>query len=123
MTYPPHHFTRLGQGLCCSALFVIAWPVADKSWPAPAVVLQAPNIGATAISSIKANALEPFLRMADILRATFVNLAIWPVLSRGTASFSGGSDAESRTAILATPGFPFRTCLVAVLSESPVSAS
>src|SRR5580698_3387566 len=56
-----------GQGLCCSALFVIAWPVADRSWPAPAVVLQAPKIGAAAISRRNPNAIEAYLRMFDIL--------------------------------------------------------
>ena len=55
----------LSQGLCCSALFVIAWPVADKSWPAPAVVLQAPNLGAAAINRRRATAIEA--RRVDIL--------------------------------------------------------
>jgi hypothetical protein len=53
--------------LCCSALFVIAWPVADKSWPAPAVVLQAPNIGAAAINRRRVTVIEAYLRMVDIL--------------------------------------------------------
>jgi hypothetical protein len=51
--------------LCCSALFVIAWPVADKSWPAPALVLQAPNLGAAAINRRRATAIEA--RRVDIL--------------------------------------------------------
>ena len=55
----------LSPGLCCSALFVIAWPVADKSGPAPAVVLQAPNLGAAAINRRRATAIEA--RRVDIL--------------------------------------------------------
>lgn len=71
MTVPASLLGR--SGLSLSALFVTAWPAADRSWPAPAVVLDAPNIGAAASSKNKAEAIDMLLRMLDILWATFTD--------------------------------------------------
>ena len=66
----------IGQGLSFSAPFVMAWPVADRSWPAPAVVLHAPSIGAVASSRSKAEAIDLFMRMVNILWATLTDWLI-----------------------------------------------
>ena len=50
-------------GVFLSALCVIARPVAEMSWPAPAVVWQAPSKGAAPISKRSVRAIEKFLRM------------------------------------------------------------
>jgi hypothetical protein len=54
-------------GVFFSALWVIAWPVAEMSSPAPAVVLQALSSGAAPSSTTIARAIEIFVSMVVIL--------------------------------------------------------
>jgi hypothetical protein len=45
------------------AVWVIAWPLAETSSPAPAVVWQAPSTGARPIRARRVKAIERFLYM------------------------------------------------------------
>jgi hypothetical protein len=54
-------------GVFLSALWVRAWPVAEISWPAPAVVWHALNRGAAPIRTTRVKASENCVRMMMIL--------------------------------------------------------
>ena len=54
-------------GVDLSAPLVRACPVADMSWPTPAVVWQAPSKGAIPISTSTARLIQKLLRMALVL--------------------------------------------------------
>jgi hypothetical protein len=59
-------------GVFLSALWVNACPVAERSWPAPAVVWHAPSNGAAPIRTKSARVIESVVRMVMILSHTSV---------------------------------------------------
>jgi hypothetical protein len=63
----PDRGHRASYGVSLLALWVIACPVAEMSWPAPAVVWQAPNRGAAPIKTSRVKAIESFLLIIMIL--------------------------------------------------------
>lgn len=56
------------HGACFCALSVMACPVAEMSFPAPAVVWQPPSTGAMPINASRAKAMARFLRMVTAFR-------------------------------------------------------
>jgi hypothetical protein len=56
------------RGLAFSAVSVTVRPAADRSRPAPDVVLQAASKGMAPSSSTRANAADGFFRMAEFLQ-------------------------------------------------------